>query len=101
MSEELSSLDAEAFAFFRAGTTQPAEWWQFTDLQKNHWRAIAKKAREIYRPTQAFKVIAPRHCECCGPSGEVRAQVDATAEILAWHKAGILSAEAVKERYGL
>lgn len=48
MSEELSALDAEAIALFHAGTSQRAEWWQFTDLQKNHWRAVALKARSIH-----------------------------------------------------
>lgn len=44
----MNALDAEALQLFHAGTSQRAEWDDFTDQQKDHWRAVARKAREMY-----------------------------------------------------
>lgn len=49
------TLDTEAFTLFRAGCSQPAKWEDFTERQKDHWRAVAANARWIHtqpRPTR-------------------------------------------------
>lgn len=42
-------LDAEAVQLFYAGTSQRPAWDDFTERQKDHWRAIARKAREMHK----------------------------------------------------
>lgn len=41
-------LDIEALALFRAGCGRTVTWQEFTEKQRNHWRGIARKAREIH-----------------------------------------------------
>lgn len=48
-----AALDVEALQLFHAGTSQRAEWDDFTARQKDHWRAVAVKAREIHTPVRA------------------------------------------------
>lgn len=44
----MSSLDEDALTLFRAGCTQEVTWDDFTDRQKDHWRAVARKAKELH-----------------------------------------------------
>ena len=44
----MNALDTEALELFHAGASQIANWDDFTDRQRDHWRAVAMKAREIH-----------------------------------------------------
>lgn len=55
----MNELDTEAFTLFRAGCSQQSNWEDFTERQKNHWRAVAANAREIHAtPRPSRKEIA-------------------------------------------
>jgi hypothetical protein len=46
--EPTDPLDIEALALFRSGCGRPVTWVEFTEKQRNHWRGIARKARELH-----------------------------------------------------
>jgi len=55
---EQEPLDAEALMLFRAGCTQTATWSEFTDRQRDHWRAVATKARKIHKGAASARDLA-------------------------------------------
>lgn len=65
----MNQLDTEALALFHASSAQTAKWEDFTPGQKNCWRSVAMKAREMYAPKPSFpeeaiEVVARVILEC-------------------------------------